>query len=369
MYTNIKNIINDEDIESVCICLKKQFKYVIEDEETKDIKYVFTFYNGRINCNKNVRGDIKSNLTITYRSRDKSDYILNEATVEMLFHILSNRVFTVKEFVKCYNYIGRGEPEKIYKSRCFNHHSGNYVVIYYITKDMIESVKETHANVILRAFKSRKNNKLTIYAFYHGIFNVFSIDEALEKGLCEKRINVFNEPYLSYSNNIVFPYKSNLRLSLNINVMKFISRHMKAGDTIDKFIELYNNTTACRYWSNTIGYSTIESIVGTIDRPMICRDPENPKKNTFDYIRVGVRLCYLGNKDTRKEQIEFLKPYISQITQMVYQKLENYGPFKNKGVPINFLKVSKCTFTNDKCLEYIFELKDNVQSALKESIT
>ena len=46
---------------------------------------------------------------------------------------------------------------------------------------------------------------------------------------------------------------------------------------------------------------------------MICRDPENPKKNTFDYIRVGVRLCYLGNKNTRKEQIEFLKPYIERL--------------------------------------------------------
>ena len=146
--------------------------------------------------------------------------------------------------------------------------------------------------------------------------------------------------------------------------MRYILKNsMKEGDNLDRFIDVYNESAFRRYWLHT-NFKTIDLVIGKIEKPIISRYPENDNEDTFDYIQMIVNISYLGSSDERNKQVNFLKKYIPKITEEVYEKLGEDQRFKKFNVPVNLLEVTKCPFTNDKRLFYIFEIKKDVEKIL-----
>lgn len=77
------------------------------------------------------------------------------------------------------------------------------------------------------------------------------------------------------------------------------------------------------------------------------------EKKYFDFITVNVNL--VSNSKVDKETVRKFK---KDIDKMVLNKIQNTVKFKNAGIPINVLKLSKCTLTKNRQLVYVFDIKD-----------
>ena len=111
-----------------------------------------------------------------------------------------------------------------------------------------------------------------------------------------------------------------------------------------------------RYYPERVYYPELERFVTKISRPIFIRTPENKKRNTFDYIRFNVNLnTSFENKN------EYLKRNIKEIIQMVNEKLQNDIYFKQKGISINYLSVTKVLKDTSNSLVVIYELKKELR--------
>ena len=62
--------------------------------------------------------------------------------------------------------------------------------------------------------------------------------------------------------------------------------------------------------------------------------------------------------DWKCDKLEYYKENRKDIDEMAVKKIENSQSFKKYGIPINFLKISRKTFKNQRrVLQYVFELK------------
>lgn len=371
----ILKVIPKEEYFIVWNLIEKDLKYVIDDF-TNHVQYIFTFENGKIHYEKDniLSGKElqKSNLDIRYeivKDSISKIYKLDESNMIMVFKMLNNVSFTINDFIKVYNALSEGTMDKIYKSSLFTRSNtrSTYANIYYITPDMYDSIRFIYRNsIILKRFKNARDISSGIfYGFIDGIYTKMTTEEAKKHKLISICKRFFDDTvYVSYEEKFYFEYKNQCVLSLNTNIVRHTVKHrMHLGQTIDDFIKEYNASISSRLWSFN-GYSLLDRVVGKIERPKFCRFPENENPKTFDFIRLNVRLSYLGGYKTIHEKSEFLKPYIPTIHEMVLDKLKNDKSFISKDIPIYFLKVSKCTITADDRLEYILELKDEVVNAL-----
>lgn len=103
-------------------------------------------------------------------------------------------------------------------------------------------------------------------------------------------------------------------------------------------------------------YTEFELLVQKIGCPMFERNPENPKTNTVDRIRVEVALPrYRLSKQELREAVKAHKP---EIDRAVINRIIKSKRFQKYGVPINCFRLSNCTLRADRQLEYLFELKE-----------
>lgn len=98
----------------------------------------------------------------------------------------------------------------------------------------------------------------------------------------------------------------------------------------------------------------VERFITKIGRPRFVRIPENYNQNTFDYIYVDVCIIHEWNKD----KMEYIQKNVDEIKQKVCNKLDKNKQFKNFGVPLNFLKLSRLTVKNNDIIEFVFEFKN-----------
>ena len=98
----------------------------------------------------------------------------------------------------------------------------------------------------------------------------------------------------------------------------------------------------------------IESFIISTDI-FIQRETDNLNENSFDFIKIDCCTPMFRNDNK-----EFIMKYRTEILNYIIDKLENDISFKKYNVPINFLKLTKFTLTNDKHINLIFELKNNI---------
>lgn len=155
----------------------------------------------------------------------------------------------------------------------------------------------------------------------------------------------FYHVYFSYS-TIQIANQFFREESPNVYLFKSVVKKMKEGDTWEHFVSLCEEAQF---------NPKFERLLSKIEPPVFERIPENKKKNTFDFIRIEVRINNIyENRDLTMKAIRKYKP---QIFDRVLSHLENNRSFQKYGVPINFLKLTNLMFTQQDILIFIFELK------------
>lgn len=124
------------------------------------------------------------------------------------------------------------------------------------------------------------------------------------------------------------------------------------GDTLRQCLKKYSDTELRRYQTDL---SYVESMVTSITSS-VERSPNNPKKNTFDRIRVTVGLSsimFASFQDLRQAVIANKQ----EIHRMVLDHIAESRKFQVYGLPVNILALSSLNLWRDHTLEYIFEPK------------
>lgn len=99
----------------------------------------------------------------------------------------------------------------------------------------------------------------------------------------------------------------------------------------------------------------VKSFIYKIERPIIERQVDNIKTNTFDFIRIRATIPSKTKMPNRKM---FIKQNMKDIVDVYMHHLETYKSYKKYNVPTSYLKLSKAIITKADELELLFELKD-----------
>ena len=134
----------------------------------------------------------------------------------------------------------------------------------------------------------------------------------------------------------------------------YIQQHCLPGSTLDECVDVLIEITKKRH--KFAGYSEIDRLMQSIDKPLFQRDPENCNPKTFDYVVVTVRLPACVYK-TREELKDAIKRNQEQIIKKILEKICLDGDFKRYGVPISFLHCTNVFLRKNNSLDYIFALK------------
>lgn len=150
-------------------------------------------------------------------------------------------------------------------------------------------------------------------------------------------------------------YYSNVEIN-NFNRTEFANRmllimtycQLKNGDTIEDLKRYYHNSSI----TSKEPLKEIDYFVTRICQLNFVRTPENQNPNTFDYIYVEVNLAITWKYDKNEYFIKNKKA----IDKMI---IKNSQSFQKYNIPINFLKLARISFKNQKrIVEYVFELKE-----------
>ena len=136
----------------------------------------------------------------------------------------------------------------------------------------------------------------------------------------------------------------NKTTNYEIDLMKIY----KKVNNLEEFITEYN-----KEFEYMKKYSILK--LYKISNPLIYRETSNNKENTFDFIRIECNMII--SSMSREEKINHIKRYRKEIDKMVIEKIKNFDSFNKYNVPINCLKLYKCTLTSSDILVYQFELK------------
>ena len=85
------------------------------------------------------------------------------------------------------------------------------------------------------------------------------------------------------------------------------------------------------------------------------RSVDNNKKGTFDFVKVDVSLTPHGKLNTYKKVCDAFR---DDIVTCALDKISQSKRYIDKGVPINFLRLTSAKIMHDGILELIFELKE-----------
>ena len=178
------------------------------------------------------------------------------------------------------------------------------------------------------------------------------------------KIEILNQNCIIKSNaiNLIVPIDGKLDYSdgnihhlthmgfTNLPFLRMAYCKLKEGDTIEDLKRYYANAG----FSSRDPLREIDYFVTKVGKPIFIRKPENIDNNSFDYIYIDLNLAI----DWKCDKLEYYKENRKDIDEMAVKKIENSQSFKKYGIPINFLKISRKTFINQRrVLQYVFELK------------
>lgn len=139
----------------------------------------------------------------------------------------------------------------------------------------------------------------------------------------------------------------------NVDLNAFISAlaKLKLGESFDELKEIYQNLEF-KHHEKPEG---LDRFIMKIDSPIFLKMPENQELEVFDFIHIDVFVATEWESDIYKYILENKK----EIINRVLEKLKTSREFNKYSVPINFLKLSKVTYSKSQNLiRFVFELKE-----------
>lgn len=143
----------------------------------------------------------------------------------------------------------------------------------------------------------------------------------------------------------------------NDTLRKKVVALLKVGDTIEDYKRLMKTVKIEKHPKP----EGLDRFLGKISTPVYVREPENPNKNTFDYIYVDV--CFVRAATEGEDIKEYVNRNFKFIKEKVLTKLKNSRSFTKYGVPVNFLTITRATIRKDDVIQMVFRLKDIQSSA------
>ena len=101
-------------------------------------------------------------------------------------------------------------------------------------------------------------------------------------------------------------------------------------------------------------------VITKINNPKLEREPGNNDTKTFDFVRIFLGVCGVWSFPDRKAHI---RKYQKDIALIALNKIAGSAIYKKKGVPVQFLRLSSMTLTQQDELELVFELKTRPKGA------
>ncbi len=216
---------------------------------------------------------------------------------------------------------------------------------------------------------------------YRGIIGFFNKDGKWEELPLDEYMNTYwNEDnmrrwglsYWLFERNRTRPWDLDLYRSkedlfynlefekLNGNSIIAALTRMKPGETYSDFFKSYKEWEEyfARRPKPFENEMDINRFVVKIFKPIFIRLPDNPRKKSFDIIKVGVDTCTEWPTDPK----QFLKANIREVINMVLEKIKKNQSFKSYGVPIGCLALTNIVKCGNAYYEFIFELKKELRS-------
>lgn len=145
---------------------------------------------------------------------------------------------------------------------------------------------------------------------------------------------------------------------VNMGIWYKASTQFQEGASLRECIDLFFRTELLAVPQ---AHTLLERFVTRIEPASYEREPGNWNDRTFDRIRVYVNLSQTLYTDW-DELKQAIREHRKDIDRMVLDKIANDRRFRKYGIPINSLKLSVLLLRRERCLEYIFELKDRIQN-------
>ena len=103
----------------------------------------------------------------------------------------------------------------------------------------------------------------------------------------------------------------------------------------------------------TYGEFDLDRFISKVEIPIMERYVENRDRNTFDFIRL--RMYTITNEEN---PLDIIKDNKNDILNMAVKRIEEAKRFKRFGIPTNFLKLDRFTYSyGQNMIELIFILK------------
>ena len=141
-----------------------------------------------------------------------------------------------------------------------------------------------------------------------------------------------------------------------INLWRKAVTKFTPGMSFEQCMEIFLTTSLKKPWeSDEPTYTELELLVQKVHAPQFERSSGNKRRGTIDFIRVEVSLPrYRFNREELRAEI---KAHKAEIDQLVVERIQNDKRFPKCGVPLNFFHLTSCILSEDRQLEYLFELK------------
>lgn len=210
----------------------------------------------------------------------------------------------------------------------------------------MRNISNNVKNKVLR----KRENKL-YYFDENGVYRCIPIEEAKTK--IEKAEIKLDNIYMTGDNEIEYRYWElceDMGIQMSYNLLKKAICKLNEGDTIEVFSSYLSTVTLDKH-SKPQG---VDRFITKIENPEFVREPENIKKNTFDFIHVEVNIV----TEWEQDRMQYIRDNENEIKKMVINKIENSKRFQKFGIPTNLLNLSKCTLSDKyNFIQFVFEVK------------
>lgn len=183
-----------------------------------------------------------------------------------------------------------------------------------------------------------------------GEFYYFDENGIYKKVSSTEAEKILNNVFIREDGSAFCSISYNIRDTVNLNLFNKALGKLKIGDDFNKLRNIYQEIEF-DFHERPEG---LDRFITKIDSPQFIRMPQNQDLKVFDFIYIDVFVVTEWESDIYK----YILANRKEITNKVINKLKNNKSFQKYSVPINFLKLTKCTYSKGQnFIRFVFELK------------
>ena len=176
----------------------------------------------------------------------------------------------------------------------------------------------------------------------NGVYRSIPVNEAKK---------ILNNIYERVDGSTFYIMNNHIFRNVDLNILRSSLVRLKLGESFDELKEIYQKMD----FQPKEKPKGLDRFITKIDSPRFIKMPENQELKVFDFIHIDAFVVTEWESDIYKYILDNQK----EIIKKVIKQLKNDRSFKKYCVPINFLKLTKVTYSKSQNLiRFVFELKE-----------